>query len=174
MYKFLLIANCEQRLRYAYYFYPVDKAKRPSLEAALIKKCLSRNQNSCSFFLHDGFNIVYRRTGQLILIIGTDDDENNLAVYEFVRAFLQVLDAYFSGVTEKKVSLHQKKKKSRDMSAFSSLFTMRARCLDCRRHQIVAEFFKLHLVLQHMVSNGNVSETNVQNILERLKAFDNA
>nr|XP_037274712.1 AP-4 complex subunit sigma-1-like isoform X1 [Rhipicephalus microplus] len=141
MYKFLLIANCEQRLRYAYYFYPVDKAKRPSLEAALIKKCLSRNQNSCSFFLHDGFNIVYRRTGQLILIIGTDDDENNLAVYEFVRAFIQVLDAYFSGVTEKK---------------------------------IVAEFFKLHLVLQHMVSNGNVSETNVQNILERLKAFDNA
>ncbi|KAL3231578.1 hypothetical protein MRX96_023290 [Rhipicephalus microplus] len=137
MYKFLLIANCEQRLRYAYYFYPVDKAKRPSLEAALIKKCLSRNQNSCSFFLHDGFNIVYRRTGQLILIIGTDDDENNLAVYEFVRAFIQVLDAYFSGV-------------------------------------IVAEFFKLHLVLQHMVSNGNVSETNVQNILERLKAFDNA
>ncbi|XP_037274714.2 AP-4 complex subunit sigma-1 isoform X1 [Rhipicephalus microplus] len=109
MYKFLLIANCEQRLRYAYYFYPVDKAKRPSLEAALIKKCLSRNQNSCSFFLHDGFNIVYRRTGQLILIIGTDGDENNLAVYEFVRAFIQVLDAYFSGVTEKKVSLHKKK-----------------------------------------------------------------
>ncbi|KAL1420058.1 hypothetical protein MTO96_024644 [Rhipicephalus appendiculatus] len=119
MYKFLLIANCEQRLRYAYYFYP----------------------NSCSFFLHDGFNIVYRRTGQLILIIGTDDDENNLAVYEFVRAFIQVLDAYFSGVTEKK---------------------------------IVAEFYKLHLVLQHMVSNGSVAETNVQNILERLKAFDSA
>ncbi|XP_075555141.1 AP-4 complex subunit sigma-1-like isoform X2 [Dermacentor variabilis] len=141
MYKFLLIANCEQRLRYAYYFYPVDKAKRPSLEAALIQKCLSRNQNSCSFFLHGGFNIVYRRTGQLIFVIGTDDDENNLAVYEFVRAFVQVLDAYFSGVTEKK---------------------------------IVAEFYKLHLILQHMVSNGSVSETNVQNVLERLKAFDSA
>ncbi|KAH8028816.1 hypothetical protein HPB51_019902 [Rhipicephalus microplus] len=169
MYKFLLIANCEQRLRYAYYFYPVDKAKRPSLEAALIKKCLSRNQNSCSFFLHDGFNIVYRRTGQLILIIGTDDDENNLAVYEFVRAFIQVLDAYFSGVALPIGGIVALRLVSMTESP-----TLSVGCLDCRRHQIVAEFFKLHLVLQHMVSNGNVSETNVQNILERLKAFDNA
>lgn len=139
MYKFLLIANCDHRLRYGYYFYPVDKAQRPSLESALIQKCLSRNQNSCSFFVHDGFSIVYRRVGQLIFIIGTDGDENNLAVYEFVHAFIQVLDAYFSGVTEKK---------------------------------IIADFHKLHLVLQQMVTNGRVSETNVQNVLERLRAFD--
>lgn len=140
MYKFLLIANCDHRLRYGYYFYPVDKAKRPALESALIQKCLSRNQNSCSFFVHDGFSIVNRRIGQLIFIVGTDGDENNLAVYEFVHAFIQVLDAYFSGVTEKK---------------------------------IIADFHKLHLVLQQMVSNGRVSETNVQNVLERLRAFDN-
>lgn len=141
MYKFLFIANFDQRLRYAYYFDFVDKSKRAQLSTALVQKCLSRTQTSCSFFEHEGFSIVYRRVGRLLFIIGTDGAENHLAVYEFVHAFVQVLDVYFAGVTEK---------------------------------HIITEFHKLHLVLQQMVCNGSVVETNVKNVLEPLRAFDSS
>uniref|UniRef100_A0A0K8RCT4 Hipothetical protein n=1 Tax=Ixodes ricinus TaxID=34613 RepID=A0A0K8RCT4_IXORI len=97
MYKFLFIANFDQRLRYAYYFDLVDKSKRVQLSTALVQKCLSRTQTSCSFFEHEGFSTVYRRVGRLLFIIGTDGAENHLAVYEFVQAFVQVLDVYFAG-----------------------------------------------------------------------------
>lgn len=139
MYKFLLIANADRRLRYSYYFDHIDKSKRPALATSLIQKCLGRNHNSCSFFEYEGFSIVYRKLGQLTFIIGTVGDENHLAVYEFVRAFVQVLDTYFSGVTEK---------------------------------HIITNFYKVHFILQQMVSNGSVVETNIKNVLEPLKAFD--
>ncbi|CAN8000214.1 unnamed protein product [Ixodes hexagonus] len=141
MYKFLLIANFDQRLRYAYYFDHVDKSRRAQLTTALIQKCLTRTQTSCSFFEHEGFSIVYRKVGKLLFIIGTDGEENHLAVYEFVRAFVQVLDVYFAGVV---------------------------------RLVIITEFHKLHLILQQMVINGSVIETNVKNVLEPVRAFDSS
>lgn len=103
MYKFLLIANADHRLRYAHYFDNVPKNERAALTATLITKCFSRSPENCSFVDYKDFHVVYRRMGPLLFIVGTDGNENNLAVYEFIRAFVDVLDAYFSGVTERHI-----------------------------------------------------------------------
>uniref|UniRef100_A0A2R5LEZ9 AP complex subunit sigma n=1 Tax=Ornithodoros turicata TaxID=34597 RepID=A0A2R5LEZ9_9ACAR len=141
MLKFLLVANADQRLRYAYYFDHVPKEERQELSNALIAKCSSRSQSSCSFINHKEFNVVYRKIGPLLFIVGTDGKENNLAVYEFIRAFVDVLDTYFTGMTE--------------------------------RH-IIANHHKVHFILQQMVSNGSIVETNIKNVLAPIRAYDSA
>jgi len=42
---------------------------------------------------------VYRRFGALCFIIGMEENENELSIYEFINAFVEVLESYFNGVS---------------------------------------------------------------------------
>ena len=44
--------------------------------------------------------IVYRRYASLFFILGVDQDENELAMHEFIHAMVENLDAYFGNVCE--------------------------------------------------------------------------
>ena len=48
--------------------------ERAGQEAEIVRKCLSRKDNQCSFFAYQGAQIMYRRYASLFFIVGCDDE----------------------------------------------------------------------------------------------------
>jgi len=113
--------------------------ERITLEGELIRKCLSRTENQCSFLEHRQYKVIYRRYASLYFIIGIDidDDINELSFLEFIHNLVETLDKYFENVCE----------------------------LD-----IMFNIEKAHFIMDEMVMNGYILETNKANILNPVVA----
>ncbi|KAK6479087.1 AP-4 complex subunit sigma-1 [Huso huso] len=135
MIKFFLMVNKQGQTRLSKYFEHVEIHKRTSLEADVIKSCLSRTKDECSFVEYKDFKLVYRQYAALFIVIGVDEAENELAVYELVHNFVEVLDKYFSRV-------------------------------------IMFNLDKVHIILDEMILNGRIVETNKSRILAPLLVLD--
>ncbi|KAG8457263.1 hypothetical protein KFE25_011937 [Diacronema lutheri] len=142
MIRFVLMVNKQGQTRLAQYVNMHNIEERCALEAEVIRKCLSRNESQCSFFEFRGYKVVYRRYASLFFIVGVEgDDENELAILEFIHALVETLDRYFENVCE----------------------------LD-----IMFNLEKAHFVLDEMVMNGAIIETNKNNILAPIHLLDKA
>jgi len=75
-------------------------AERTSLEAQIIRKCLGRSEGQCSFLEYMGYKVVYRRYASLFFIVSVDSNDNELAILEFIHAYVETLDANFENVCE--------------------------------------------------------------------------
>ncbi|KAM4625802.1 AP-4 complex subunit sigma-1 isoform 1-T1 [Polymixia lowei] len=139
MIKFLLMVNRQGQTRLSRYYQPVDISRRAALEADVVKGCLSRKKDQCSFVEYKDFKLVYRQYAALYIVVGITDTENELSIYELVHNFVEVLDKYFSRVSE----------------------------LD-----IMFNLDKVHIILDEMIQNGHVVETNKTRILAPLIALD--
>uniref|UniRef100_A0A4W3H8P9 AP complex subunit sigma n=1 Tax=Callorhinchus milii TaxID=7868 RepID=A0A4W3H8P9_CALMI len=135
MIKFFLLVNKQGQTRLCRYYETMEIHKRTLLEADVIKKCLSRSKDQCSFVEYKDFKLVYRQYAALFVVIGIDATENELAVYELIHNFVEVLDKYFSRV-------------------------------------IMFNLDKVHIILDEMILNGRVVETNKTRILAPLVALD--
>ncbi|XP_078418985.1 AP-4 complex subunit sigma-1 isoform X2 [Cetorhinus maximus] len=98
MIKFFLLVNKQGQMRLTRYYEPMEIHKRTLLEADIIKNCLPRTKDQCSFVEYKDVKLVYRQYAALFVVIGIDDAENELAVYELIHNFVEVLDNYFSRV----------------------------------------------------------------------------
>ncbi|XP_075803611.1 AP-4 complex subunit sigma-1 isoform X2 [Microtus pennsylvanicus] len=132
MIKFFLMVNRQGQTRLSKYYEHVEINKRTVLETEVIKSCLSRSS-----------------------------EQNEMAIYEFIHNFVEVLDEYFSRVSELDVS-------------FSRTFPMlcgkahsrcnRDRCLvqsSSKRQRPTAEYWwslgNLRKALKRLFSNLTVS-----------------
>ncbi|XP_050830715.1 AP-4 complex subunit sigma-1 isoform X1 [Serinus canaria] len=104
MIKFFLMVNKQGQTRLSRYYEHVEIHKRTVLEAEVIKNCLSRSKDECSFVEYKDFKLVYRQYAALFIVVGIDQTENEMAVYELIHNFVEVLDKYFSRVSELDVS----------------------------------------------------------------------
>lgn len=146
MIQFFLMVNKHGQTRLANYFDRVEGRtveQRAAQEAEIVRKCLSRKDNQCSFFEYSATGgekkrIMYRRYASLFFIVGTDD-ENELAILEFIHSFVETLDRYFENVCE----------------------------LD-----IMKNLEAVHFMLDEMVMNGCIVETNKQNIMAPIMLMD--
>nr|XP_046268133.1 AP-4 complex subunit sigma-1 isoform X1 [Scatophagus argus] len=93
----------------------------------------------CSFVEYKDFKLVYRQYAALYIVVGVTDSENELSVYELVHNFVEVLDKYFSRVSE----------------------------LD-----IMFNLDRVHIILDEMIQNGHIVETNKSRVLTPLTALD--
>eukprot|EP00013_Stygamoeba_regulata_P005315 CAMPEP_0177631142 /NCGR_PEP_ID=MMETSP0447-20121125/1589_1 /TAXON_ID=0 /ORGANISM="Stygamoeba regulata, Strain BSH-02190019" /LENGTH=158 /DNA_ID=CAMNT_0019132601 /DNA_START=1 /DNA_END=477 /DNA_ORIENTATION=- len=116
MIHYLLLMNKQGQTRLARYFNtPSDPPppgvfpdgfnfrshpQRTVFEAEVIRKCLTRKENQCTFFSFSGHKVVYRRYASLFFIVGVDEDQNELATYELIHTLVEVLDDYFDNVCE--------------------------------------------------------------------------
>ncbi|KAM6973628.1 AP-4 complex subunit sigma-1 isoform 1-T1 [Aplochiton taeniatus] len=139
MIKFLLMVNKQGQTRLSKYYDPVEIGRRAAMEADVVKGCLSRKKEECSFVEYKDFKLVYRQYAALFIVVGISDTENELSIYELVQNFVEVLDKYFSRVSE----------------------------LD-----IMFNLDKVHIILDEMIQNGHVVETNKNRILAPLLALD--
>jgi AP-4 complex subunit sigma-1 len=134
MIKFILMVNKQGQTRLSTYYDWLDLDERTALESEVIRKCLSRNEMQCSFMEYRSYRVIYRRYASLFFIVGVDsDEENELAILEFIHALVETLDKYFENVCE----------------------------LD-----IMFNLEKAHFLLDEMVMNGYIIETNKANVLK--------
>ncbi|XP_076798013.1 AP-4 complex subunit sigma-1 isoform X2 [Arvicanthis niloticus] len=104
MIKFFLMVNKQGQTRLSKYYEHVDINKRALLETEVSKSCLSRSSEQCSFIEYKDFKLIYRQYAALFVVVGVNDTENEMAIYEFIHNFVEVLDEYFSRVSELDVS----------------------------------------------------------------------
>ncbi|KAM6916926.1 AP-4 complex subunit sigma-1 [Lycodopsis pacificus] len=139
MIKFVLMVNRQGQTRLSRYYDPVELNRRTLLENHVVHCCLSRRKDQCSFVEYKDFKLVYRQYAALYIVVGVTDNENELSVYELVHNFVEVLDKYFSRVSE----------------------------LD-----IMFNLDRVHIILDEMIQNGHVVETNKSRVLAPLTALD--
>ncbi|XP_077476682.1 AP-4 complex subunit sigma-1 [Stigmatopora argus] len=139
MITFVLMVNRQGQTRLSRYYQPVKMSRRAALEADVVRECLSRHKDQCSFVEYKDLKVVFRQYAALYIAVGVTDDENELAIYELVQNFVEVLDKYFSRVSE----------------------------LD-----IMFNVDRVHIILDEMIQNGRVVESNKSNILAPLLALD--
>ncbi|XP_056402013.1 AP-4 complex subunit sigma-1 isoform X4 [Hyla sarda] len=104
MIKFFLIVNKQGQTRLSRYYDRMEVQRRTLLESEVIRLCLSRPKDQCSFVEYKDFKLVYRQYAALFIVIGIDESENEMAVFELIHNFVEVLDKYFSRVSELDVS----------------------------------------------------------------------
>lgn len=95
--------------------------------------------SQCSFVEYKDFKLVYRQYAALFVVVGITQNENELSIYELIQNFVEVLDKYFSRVSE----------------------------LD-----IMFNLDSVHIILDEMIQNGHIVETNKSRILAPLTAID--
>ena len=102
MIKFLVLVNKQGQTRLARYYEQGELSgeDRTVQEADIVRKCLMRGEQQCSFFEYRGYKIAYRRYASLFFVVGADEDENELAVLEFIHALVETLDRHFDNVCE--------------------------------------------------------------------------
>lgn len=102
MIQFILLVNKQGQTRLAEYTNYMSIKERITLEGELVRKCLSRNNQQCSFLEHRKYKVIYRRYASLYFIIGLDVDEeiNELAYLEFIHNLVETMDKYFENVCE--------------------------------------------------------------------------
>jgi AP-4 complex subunit sigma-1 len=139
MIQFILMVNKQGQTRLSKYYNSFSVQEKITLEGELIRKCLSRTENQCSFLEHRQYKVIYRRYASLYFIIGIDidDDINELSFLEFIHNMVETLDKYFENVCE----------------------------LD-----IMFNIEKAHFIMDEMVMNGYILETNKANILNPVVA----
>lgn len=100
--RFVLMVNKQGQTRLAQYYETLGMEERCALEAEVIRKCLSRTDVQCSFYEYRGYKVVYRRYASLFFIVGVEgEDENELAILEFIHALVETLDRYFENVVRR-------------------------------------------------------------------------
>lgn len=120
MLKFLFLVNKQGQTRLSQYYEYIKLEDRSSLEAEIVRKCLTRNEDQvfkylvsmfsyilfslshfllilvipqCSFMEYKNFKVVYRRYASLYFIVGVDSSEVNVLQYKnyLLSNFLLVL-----------------------------------------------------------------------------------
>ena len=117
-------------------------AERVALESEIIRKCLSRSELQCSFLEYRGHKVIYRRYASLFFILGTKADidagpgaENN----ENELGMLEFIHTLVETMDKWAGSICE---------------------LD-----IMYQLEQVHFLLDEMVMNGFIVETNKANIL---------
>eukprot|EP01061_Rhynchopus_euleeides_P018162 TRINITY_DN3000_c0_g2_i2.p2 TRINITY_DN3000_c0_g2~~TRINITY_DN3000_c0_g2_i2.p2 ORF type:complete len:148 (+),score=61.57 TRINITY_DN3000_c0_g2_i2:247-690(+) len=109
MIHFLLLVNKQGQTRLAQYANYMGLRERVTLEGEVVRKCLQRKENECSFIEHLQYKLIYRRYASLFFIVGVDGDENELAILEFIHVVVETLDRYFANVCELDVMFNLEK-----------------------------------------------------------------
>ena len=113
MIKFVLMVNKQGQTRLASYYDWFSIQERTALESEIIRRCLSRTEYQCSFIEYRGYKIVYRRYASLFFVVAVDgsgsEDENELALLEFIHSLVETMDKYFDSVCELDIMFHIEK-----------------------------------------------------------------
>ena len=150
MIRFILMVNKQGQTRLSQYYTYLPLRERCQLEGELIRKCLSRHESQCSFLEYRGYKIIYRRYASLYFIVGTCGD---------------------AGPAGEK-SEPSEDRNSNELGYLEFIHTL-VETLDkyfesvCEL-DIMFNIEKAHIILDEMVQNGCIVDTNKYNALNPL------
>lgn len=132
------IVNKQGKLR-IYKDYLKDSSDTSDRKEDMIRHCLMNAADHNGILEYENCMVIYRRYTSLYFIAVTTQDENELAISEFIQNFAEILQSYFEKVTEMDI-----------------LFNMD----------------KIYMILDEMIVNGYIIETNKSRILVPLQLLD--
>ena len=155
--------------------------ERTALESEIIRKCLSRSELQCSFLEYRGYKVIYRRYASLFFIVGTKPDvgqsenentENELGLLEFIHTLVETMDKWAGSICEVRiytagysiVSVWHGIKGIWQFVVSVFLYLLQ---LD-----IMYQLEDVHFLVDEMVQNGYVIETNRTNILRPIALME--
>nr|ALD47953.1 adaptor protein complex 4 subunit sigma [Isochrysis galbana] len=142
--RFVLMVNKQGQTRLAQYYERQPMGERCALEAEVIRKCLSRTETQCSFFEYRGYKVVYRRYASLFFIVGVEGEDENELS---ILEFIHALVETLDRYFE---------------------------CANVCELDIMFNLEKAHFILDEMVMNGCIIETNKNNVLAPIHLLDKA
>mmetsp|Transcript_10941 Transcript_10941/g.16411 ORF Transcript_10941/g.16411 Transcript_10941/m.16411 type:complete len:166 (-) Transcript_10941:184-681(-) len=153
MISFILMVNKQGQTRLSSYYEWISMAERTALESEIIRKCLSRSELQCSFLEYRGFKVIYRRYASLFFIVGCSMQNNKLsdAVGDSTD------DVNELGMLE---FIH------------TLVETMDKWAGSICELDIMYQLEQVHFILDEMVMNGFIVDTNKINILRPLDLVD--
>jgi len=147
------MVNKQGQTRLSSYYQWLSMEERVALESEIIRKCLSRSELQCSFLEYRGYKVIYRRYASLFFIVGTKAD----------------VDV---------ASLHGENKENKENELGLLEFTHNlVETLDkwagsiCEL-DIMYQLEEVHFILDEMVMNGYIVDTNKANILRPLDLLE--
>jgi AP-4 complex subunit sigma-1 len=91
-----------------YYNTALSQHERLHLEGEIVRRCLTRSGEQCSFVEHREYKCAYRRYASLFFIVGVDadGDDNELGLLEFIHCVVETLDRRHGNVCELDIMMH--------------------------------------------------------------------
>ena len=138
--------------------------ERTALESEIIRKCLSRSELQCSFIEYRGFKVIYRRYASLFFIVGTKADFD-------VRNMSSLTDTINKGTSDKSIENYEN-----ELGLLEFIHTL-VETMDrwagsiCEL-DIMYQLEQVHFLLDEMVMNGYIVETNKSNVLRPIDLID--
>ncbi|EPY37085.1 AP-4 complex subunit sigma-1 [Strigomonas culicis] len=141
--EFLILVNKQGQTRFSHYKAYVSSESRISLEGVIGRKCIRRSATESSVFEYNTYTIVYRQYASLFFIVGVSTASSDL-----------------SGVSSGSVNL---------LSIYEFIHcvveTLNEYFEDVCEIDVLFNLEKVHFVIDEMISNGAVGETNRQHVL---------
>mmetsp|Transcript_10393 Transcript_10393/g.18896 ORF Transcript_10393/g.18896 Transcript_10393/m.18896 type:complete len:158 (+) Transcript_10393:51-524(+) len=146
MISFLLMVNKQGQTRLSSYYEWISMAERVALESEIIRKCLSRSELQCSFLEYRGYKVIYRRYASLFFIVGTKPDAGGEENQENELGMLEFIHTLVETMDKWAGSICE---------------------LD-----IMYQLEQVHFLLDEMVMNGYIVETNKSNVLRPIDLME--
>lgn len=140
--------------------------ERVALESEIIRKCLSRSELQCSFVEYRGFKVIYRRYASLFFIVGTKADFD-------VRNMTSLTDTINNKGTGSDKSVENYENELGLLEFIHTLVeTMDRWAGSICELDIMYQLEQVHFLLDEMVMNGYIVETNKSNVLRPIDLID--
>ena len=135
--------------------------ERVSLESSIIRKCLSRSELQCSFLEYRGYKVIYRRYASLFFIIGT-------------KADVIIHPDFSEGVKSKASSYGENTENELGLLEFihNLVETMDKWAGSICELDIMYQLEEVHFLLDEMIMNGFIVETNKSNVLRPIDLLE--
>ncbi|EEC46706.1 predicted protein [Phaeodactylum tricornutum CCAP 1055/1] len=146
MISFILMVNKQGQTRYSSYYEWISMEERVALESEIIRKCLSRSELQCSFLEYRGYKVIYRRYASLFFIVGTKPDLAGTENNENELGMLEFIHTLVETMDKWAGSICE---------------------LD-----IMYQLEEVHFLVDEMVQNGYIAETNRANILRPIALME--
>jgi AP-2 complex subunit sigma-1 len=106
MIRWFLLQNRAGRTRLAKYYVPMNDAQKRMNEYDVFRTLSSREGKWSNIVEFQEFKLVYRRYAHLYFIMCLDVGDNELATLEAIHLFVEILDHFFTSVTELDIVLN--------------------------------------------------------------------
>jgi len=163
MISFILMVNKQGQTRLSSYYEWMDMQERVALESEIIRKCLSRSELQCSFLEYRGFKVIYRRYASLFFIVGTKPD------FDVRKSSSKLTGKHVVG--DQSVENYENELGMLEF-IHSLVETMDRWAGSICELDIMYQLEQVHFLLDEMVMNGYVVETNKSNVLRPIDLID--
>lgn len=156
MIKFILFVNKQGQTRLSSYYAWMSIPERVALEAEIIRKCLSRSELQCQFIEYRGHKVIYRRYASLFFIVGVDGDD----------AAAGGGDGNAGGGGENELGILE--------FIHALVETLDKYFESVCELDIMFNLEKAHFIVDEMVVNGHIVDTNKANVLKPIHLMEKA